>query len=57
MRQGKLLLRIVVDEVALTEVLVAANLLSPSITHDRPQIQAAVERLLALIIAEGKRSR
>jgi len=53
MRQGKLALRIEVDETRLIEALVAANLLSPSIDHDRPQLQAAVERLLVLMIAEA----
>jgi hypothetical protein len=52
-KNGEVVLQIAVNEIALTEVLSAANLLPPSTDHDRPQIQAAVERLLALMIADG----
>jgi hypothetical protein len=57
LRQGRFILKVEVDEAGLVEVLTAASLLSPSVDHGRPEIQAAAQRLLGLMIAEGKRSR
>jgi hypothetical protein len=51
-RTGKIVLRIEIDEVGLTEALIAAKMLDPRIDHDRAAVEAAVARMLELIIAD-----
>jgi hypothetical protein len=52
-RAGKVSLSIEADEVALLEFLAQARLLDPLQDHDRDALARAVERLLALMTAEG----
>jgi hypothetical protein len=52
---GHIILRLEVDEVALTELLVAAGLLPPATDHERTEIEAATERLLGTLIADETR--
>jgi hypothetical protein len=48
-RCGKIILRLEVDEVLLTELLVAAKLLEPKVDHGRSEIERATEKLIELI--------
>jgi hypothetical protein len=49
---GRVCLTIEVDEIAVTEVLIAAGVLSPGVDHGRGELERAVERLLAALSQE-----
>lgn len=47
---GRVALRVVVDEVAVAEAMIAAHFLPASLADDRKALAAAVERLLATVV-------
>lgn len=53
-REGKIVLTIEADEVMLTELLVAANLLPPAVDYTRAQIEEATQALLVTLAAESE---
>jgi hypothetical protein len=54
-RDGKILLHVEADEVALTEALISGGFLDPAHVDDRDRIAAAVERLLAVVTRDDPR--
>jgi hypothetical protein len=48
-RAGLAVLRVEVDEIALTEKLIEGSFLDPADADDRARIEAATERLLAVL--------
>lgn len=53
MRDGKIVLTVEADEVALTEALVVGGFLDPAHVDDRARIAAAVERLLGVVTRDN----
>jgi hypothetical protein len=56
LRNGRALLQVEVDIVEVERLLVDAGLLSPD-CDDRPIVEAALSRLIALLVADGDMSR
>jgi hypothetical protein len=56
LRNGRALLQVEVDIVEVERLLVDAGLLGPD-CDDRPTVEAALARLIALLVADGDTSR
>jgi hypothetical protein len=56
LRNGRALLQVEVDIVGLERLLADAGLLSPD-CDDRPTVEAALGKLIALLVADGDASR
>ena len=52
-REGKIMLMIEANEVDLTEALLAGGFLDPAHAEDRARIEAATERMLAVLVTHN----